>query len=243
MSDFTTLLAEIRRDGIAVLPWGMSRDHVASFNGYLAERKTWEGHVRAKSGGRFGDPARSHSTCWAMEDVVLAPEFLELALSLFPLAQDYLEKPALLYSVNAFTTYPREGPTLPDIQDFHRDRDDSRFIGLFMLCSDVLTAEDGAHQFVRGSHLDGDGRGADGREIVNITGRAGTAFLAATWGLHRGVRPQARPRTLAWARWGVSAPPASYGWDELAPVPAVKLGTRYPADQNLRVGLRLVLTE
>jgi hypothetical protein len=241
MTPMTTIASEVVRAGIAVIPRTMPTEQVIEFNNHLSGRPLWDGHVQAKSGGRGGDPASSQSTCWAMEDVILAPHFLEFAIELFPIAREILSGAALLYSLNAFTTYPREGPTSPDIQEFHRDYDDSKFVALFLLCSDVDSVEDGSHQFVPGSHSDPDGRGVDGREVVNITGPAGTAFLAATRGLHRGVRPCRRPRTLAWARWGVSDPPASYGWDRLSPVPSEKLGARYPADPGLQESLRLVI--
>jgi hypothetical protein len=178
-----------------------------------------------------------------MEDVILAPYFFEFAVTFFPLANEFLGGNALLYSFNAFTTYPSTDSTSLDVQTFHRDYDDSRFVGMFMLCSDVLSIEDGAHQFVKGSHLDDDRQGVEGREIVVVTGKAGTAFLAATRGLHRGVRPIVRPRTLAWARWGVSDPPSSYGWDNLSPVPGAKLGGRVPTEPHVRNALRLVVSE
>lgn len=237
-----TILDVVRREGLAVMPDPMPSAQVAAFNRFLSEKQIWEGHVPAKSGGRVGDKAHSPSTCWLMEDVLAAPYLFEMALSLFPMASEYLEQPALLYSVNAFTTYPREGPTVADIQEFHRDRDDSKFIGLFMFCSDVPALEDGGHEFVRGSHLDGS-QGHEGREILDVTGPAGTMFLAVTSGLHRGIRPRSLPRTMAWARWGVSDPPAAYSWDSMSPVASAKLGARYPTDPAIRSGLRLVIRE
>ncbi len=237
------IVNEVRREGIAVLPWAMPSPHVDAFNSYLAVKEIWEGHVRSKSGGRRGDPSSSASTSWSMDDVVLAPHFLEFALDLFPVVQELLSGRALLYSLNVFTTYPRSGPTIFDVQEFHRDFDDSDFVGLFILCSDVPCIEEGAHQFVKGSQSDDQQRGLDGREVYSVTGKAGTAFLAVTRGLHRGVRPLSRPRTLAWARWGVSDPPAAYGWDGLSPVSSTLLGTRYPSDPDMRRSLRLVISE
>ena len=43
-----------------------------------------------------------------------------------------------------------------------------------------------------------------------------------------------------WARWGVSNPPVSYGWDGLSPVPAASV-PGYPEDPEMRAAIRLVV--
>ncbi len=236
------IIEDLKRDGIVVLPSVMAPHKIAAFNRYLSGKPLWNGHVKNFGKNQPGIPYENPSTSWAMEDVVLAPHFFETALDVMPLAEEFLGQPARLYSMNAFTTYPGEGQKM-GIQDFHRDKDDRRFIALFMYCSIVSRPEDGAHQFVRGSHRDENNRKRpiDIDEVMTVTGPPGTAFLAITRGMHRGIRPQAVPRTMAWVRWGVSKRPVSYGWDRLEPVSREQLGDRYPTDPDLQTRIELVV--
>jgi len=201
---------------------------------YLQTRPTYPGHVKGASVA--AQPAGS-STCWAPEDVLQAPHFLEFALGLTDAVESYLVSPAWLYSVNAFTTYPMSGPPNPDIQDWHRDKDDVNFVALFVYLTDVPLGSDGAHLFQEGTHL-----GASKGPPRQVLGPAGKAFLADTRGIHMGLRPEHAPRTMAWARWGVSDPPASYQWDKQQPCSKDVLGDRYPSDPALRESIRLVVS-
>jgi hypothetical protein len=224
------VIADLTRDGIVALEPMIGAKETLD---YLESRPKYHGHVK---GASVAAHQPGNSTCWAPEDVLRAPHFLEFALALTPVVKSYLEQEPLLYSVNAFTTYPISGPMNPDIQEWHRDRDDVRFVGLFVYLTDVIRADDGAHLFETRTH-NGDVVGP----IHTVLGSAGTAFLADTRGLHMGVRPALRSRTMAWARWCVSDPPASYVWDKQTPVPHSTLGERYPRDQAVRESIRLVV--
>jgi hypothetical protein len=118
---------------------------------------------------------------------------------------------------------------------------------MFVFGVDVLEIEDGAHFYQRGSHrLRDDQLGyhfmfPTDSVLETVTGRAGTTFLTDTFGFHMGQRPTTKPRLLLWARWGVSNPPESYGWDQLRPASSALLGDRYPQDPELREAIRLVV--
>lgn len=161
--------------------------------------------------------------CWHHGDALAAPHLLPMALSHTDEAAEILgvETP-LLYSVNVFCTRPG-GPLRPDIQDWHRDADDTRFVPLFV----ALT--DGLEQEVRGEF-----------GVSSIKAKAGEAFFSNTMLEHRGLVPD-RERIIFWARWGVSDPPASYGWDQLHPVPASDIRGNYPDDPRLRESLKLLV--
>jgi hypothetical protein len=221
---------DLPRAGIAEV-WPMLDVH-AVLN-YLDSRPTYHGHVK---GASVAAHQPGNSTCWAPEDVLRAPHFFEFALKQTSIVRKYLGQEPLLYSVNAFTTYPIDGPMNPDIQEWHRDKDDVRFVALFVYLTDVLIPEDGAHLFKLETH-----RTTEDGPVETMLGSAGTAFLADTRGLHMGIRPTIRPRTMVWARWGVSDPPASYVWDKQAPVDKAVLGARYPADKTLQESIRLVV--
>jgi len=225
------VLDVLAREGIVTVP-GLSASAVRHMLDGLGH-PTHHGHVH---GASVAAHQPGNSACWSMADVLGAPHFFEFALALTSSAGRYLGQTPRLYSLNAFTTYPIDGPLNPDIQEWHRDRDDSRFLALFVYLTDVLHLEDGAHQFQGGTH-----EGAESGKVFTILGPAGTAFLADTRGLHRGERPVGNTRTMAWARWCISDPPASYLWDAQTPASRDVLGDRYPADPSLRESIKLVV--
>jgi hypothetical protein len=223
----------LRRDGIWVMPglWAT----VAAFSAHLVMCPAYRNHVR-QGKSEIVKPGDHPWTCYDMGDVVRAPGLLECAIALTPIAAAYLEAPSVLYSLNAFNCEPNVQPK-SDIQGWHRDTDDVRFLALFAYITDVNCDGDGPHEFMIGSHR---GTVPPGNRR-SIYGPAGTMFLADTRALHMGAVPQYRRRTIAWARWGVTRPPASYVWDGLAPTPRADIGDRYPSDPLMRDAISLVV--
>ena len=170
--------------------------------------------------------ADANVLCWTLETAVLTPHVLERALAEVDFASAYLgvETP-YLYSGNFFCTRPGQ-PVRPDIQAFHRDTDDVKFLPMFFYLSDV--GED-ARQELR----------VDDR-VVGIEGKRGTVFFSDTMREHRGLKPQHAERIVGWARWGVSELPPSYVWDKLVPIDKRLLGSRYPTDDRLQRAIRLI---
>ena len=229
MSDY--VVDTLREEGIVVLPLRLD---VRPFVGYLAGCPVYQNHVRQQKPDPV--PLGSHPwTCHDMGDVTRAPDLLETATAVRWMARDYLEASPFLYSLNAFYCEPNANPK-PDIQDWHVDTDDTRFLALFVYCTDVLTDDDGPHQFACGTQ-----RGGQELARSSIYGPAGTMFLADTSGLHRGLVPKTKRRMIAWARWGVSNPPESYVWDQLSPLPKEQIGARYPTDPVLQEAIHLVV--
>lgn len=218
-----------RAEGWLDLP-SLSPHQVDEVLGFLKSREVFNGrHVVQGDTEGFSSweaAAGANVLCWRLGDAVTAPHLLERALGMTDFAAEYLgvETP-LLYSMNVFCTRPGQ-PVRPDIQDWHRDSDDVRFLPMFFYLTDVGPD---ARQELR----------FDGREVA-IDGPAGTVFLSDTMREHRGLKPQTSERIIAWARWGVSDPPASYQWDRLVPIDAALLGDRYPADPRLRESIKLI---
>lgn len=210
---------------------GLSRGQAVEMLAFLRSRPQYACHVeRDRKPYTGGDVA-----CWSMEDVLAAPYFFEFALSLTDLAGEYLGQIPRMYSFNAFETFPSDAKLNPDIQEFHRDKDDTKFLALFVYLTDVETPVDGAHEYHLGTH-DGESRG-----VTSICGAMGTAFLSDGRGRHRGLRPVKGSRVIAWARWGISDPPASYQWDHMKPVRREVLGERYPTDPVVQDRIKLVV--
>ncbi len=76
--------------------------------------------------------------------------------------------------------------------------------------------------------------------IDRIEGEAGEGFISDTTGLHRALRPQSRPRLIAWIRYGMYQNRA-YLNDELAPVADPALLSRIGTDLRSRYINRLVV--
>lgn len=225
-----SLLPTLQHDGIVRVP-GLSVEQVDVIWDAVRDCPRYAGHVKREGRPCVGMPI----SCWDMHDLIVAPHFWEWALAFTPLAEVYLGVVPLLYSMNMFESLPSELPPHPGIEVFHRDYDDVRFVALFVYLTDVHLG-DGSHLYQCGTQ---DGGAAT--RISAICGQRGTAFLADTRGLHRGHRPTSGPRRMAWARWGVSDPPASYVRDQLRPMPHERLGTRYSADPGLQQRVRLVV--
>lgn len=236
-------LTALRRDGIANVYPPLGQGQAAEIAAYLRAAPCYNEHCKVYSDqvARSWDETAAMADVWChdLETVVRAPYLWDLAISLLPTAAAYLEAPPRLYSLNAFWTRASDASPMTDLQTMHRDRDDERFLALFVYGTDVLRYPDGPHTFRVGTHLTPD----DHNPVVDreIYGPAGTAFLSDGRGLHMGVKPTSpNPRLILWARWGISAPPWAYGQDQLSPVAATALGDRYPADVETQKLVELV---
>lgn len=231
------LVESLRATGLAKLE-PFTLDEVVEINDHLLSRPVYfDAHI-PQTGRRLGQEPVDRSTigdseccCVHTTEALLAPYILERALSLTDVAARYLKlEPPFLYSTNAFWTRP--GPRAPrgDIQGFHCDEDDDRFLAMFTFLTDVLRSEDGAHEL----------QGPDG-VTRQVTGPAGTVFLADTSYPHRGIKPTQTERGIHWFRWCIHERPAAYVWDGLSPVASELLGNRYPTDPRLRRSLTPLL--
>ena len=198
---------------------------------YLKSKPVFCGRHVVQGDTKFStwDEAKaSNVLCWKLGDVVTAPHLLERALATIDFAAEYLGTPTpYLYSMNIFVTRPGQA-VRPDIQDWHRDTDDKKFLPMFFYLTDVGPD---ARQELR----------VDDR-VCAIEGPRGTTFFSDTMREHRGLKPQHTERIIGWARWGVSNPPPSYTWDKLSAIPAAALGDRYPIAARLQESLKLLVT-
>lgn len=190
----------------------LSRIEVDTMNHYFDHRATYSGHVRR---GNSDDMYVNHdSSCYSLQDIILAPFLLEIGLKFSPLAESYLGQRSYMYSMNVFNTYPSGNPPIGYIQEFHRDHDDTNFLALFIYLNDIFNSSDGAHQYITGTHKEGIEIGG----IETIYGCSGTMFMENGKGLHRGIKPSTNSRRIAWIRWGISNPPRTYVQDGISPV-------------------------
>ena len=111
----------------------------------------------------------------------------------------------MIAALRTWWTLPTPGAAPQATELFHRDVDDFRFLKLFLYLTDV-DEEAGPHVFARGTHKLPElsairryrdhevRRVVEPHDMIQVLGCAGTAFLEATYGLHRATKPIARPR-------------------------------------------------
>ena len=196
----------LRRDGLVVvstrLPEEVCRELEALASAEtcsLTERQTGAPPTaryepEAPLAVRYDVPEHALLTCRAVQNL-LADR------SLLAVAQEYLGgAPVQDLVAMWWSTAVGKGPSSAAAQQFHFDLDRLRFVKLFAYLTDV-DETNGPHVFVRGSHtrlptsLRVDRRFSDDEvrshydesDIVSVTGRRGTMFLADTRGLHKGT--------------------------------------------------------
>ena len=225
-------------DGVVSLPWVWPANEIVEYQNYMRSRPLYNAHVMAKSDGVPRKLGEAETLSYDMADTVAAPHFFEFAVQFTDIVEEYLGSTPHMYSLNAFWTKPGSSALNPDIQMWHRDRDDTKFLALFMYGTDQI--DDGLHHYVKDSHRQNDGQHRPPlphEEVVSMAGPAGTLFFEDASGLHMGDKPNKDARLLAWARWCVSSRPQSYDWDNLRPV---KIGSYRPS-QKIMESTRLVV--
>jgi Phytanoyl-CoA dioxygenase (PhyH) len=227
----------LRLQSHARLP--MSVPNVAELRRYFDIHPVHKGSHIFSFDGRPQEMARVHEgfpmSGYRADQVMRAPGLVDVLNDprLIDLIEAYLGCVPTLYSVNAWWSHPADKPEMTNVQYFHRDSDDWRFVTLFIYLTDV-DVDGGPHQVVPGSHtVDGmkalvrkaswwpkfdaehsfiEDMGEDfsrscerlfGRTAVSLTGAAGSMFLVNTLALHRGIVPAKTPRLVVWARYGL----------------------------------------
>lgn len=234
----------LREDGVVALGQVMSEARVAALVDWLRSRPVYAGHVAHHTDRRPMDldAARAgHFACYSEEDIAAAPGFLELGLhsEALDLASAYLQCAPTLFSVNIWWSFAGHAQPSTVTHGWHRDFDDYRFCGVFLYLTDV--GEGNAPQFYAVGNHRTDRQPGPGTEVRCMTGPAGSAFVADTYGMHRGSLPTTGDRLCAWLRYGVSWSrlPAQTGqWD---PVPCERYEQLVGSDMRKRWAARMLI--
>lgn len=141
-------------------------------------------------------------------DIINCPHLLALANSerLLGLAEQYLGCKPTLSSLMLRWSFPTETP-VGNVQRFHRDADDWRYLKIMVYLTNVGEA-DGPHVYVLGSHketaplrirIESDEvvHRRYGKDAVRVvTGLEGSGFAVDTAGVHKGDMPRANSRLM-----------------------------------------------
>jgi hypothetical protein len=222
----------LAEDGIIHLPGLVPPARIRTILAYLEDKP-----VRAPDGRMLSlhdIPPDIATADYPLETVLSCPAVVALinADAVLAIAGGYLGCRPTLSSVGLRWSFPSAGAP-SEVQRFHRDPDDWRFLKLFVYLTDV-DEWSGPHVYVRGSHRTGgsirarpyDRRRIEDRygasSITPILGREGTAFMADTSGIHMGMPAQNRPRLLLAAQYSLLPVFAfRYAPVTLTPSPAV----------------------
>lgn len=221
--DRIAFVRQLREDGVAPglkLPATMVQEIRAwaeanpSFADRIEDRGVRPGQL-AVAQQRLGKPVllaqyfNARSQCAAVAKLAADPALNWIAAA-------YLRSAPTFVGSNLWWTYPVDA-TQEDrdlhAHLFHRDVDDFSFFKFFFYLTDVVPGE-GAHVLVRGSHrrppardwtdrwnirryADGEIAAAyDARDVLEITGEAGTGFAENTLCVHKGRTPVTSARLL-----------------------------------------------
>jgi hypothetical protein len=160
-------------------------------------------------------PPSCHVAPYHDADVVECPHFLEIVNhpDILGAMEKLLGCKPTLSNLSVWWSLPGHGEP-EDAELFHRDVDEWHFVKLFIYLTDV-DASSGPHVFVKGSpaipkllpirrYQDSEVEREFGAEnIIQFTGKAGTAFLENTFGLHKGQLPKTNPRLLLQAQYSL----------------------------------------
>lgn len=154
-SNFRALLPELRERSHVKIPGLL--DNAARLRDYFgtlpvhkgAHVFSFDGAMRSLADVRSDFPMAGYNS----DFVLKAPGLLETLNdpALIDLIEQYLGCVPTLYSLNAWWTFPAEKPEMTNVQFFHRDTDDWRFLTLFLYLTDV-GPDGGPHEVIPGSH-------------------------------------------------------------------------------------------
>jgi hypothetical protein len=204
----TKALQELSNDGYAPLPALLSDDQIADIHAFFRSRLLTP---RSGDEGPFTvehAPQNVRIADYSLRDIIDAPHILELANhpALLRLAARYIGCKPTISALGLRWSFP-SAANGTDVQAFHRDSDDWRYMKVLVYLTDV-NDEAGPHVYVKGTHLarapmrlqlykDEEIRqkyGAD--RMIIATGNAGFGFAVDTSGIHKGTVPTGKPRLM-----------------------------------------------
>ncbi len=214
--DQLRIVREIERDGFSCVNGLISPGQIREVLDYLDGKLCYDRWCPERGDFHIRNaPPDCHVAPYKDGDVVECPHLLRIANSpdvLAVTAELFGCKPTLS-QLSLWWSVP--GHAKPEEAEFfHRDVDEWHFIKLFVYLTDV-DRDSGPHVFVKGSpdipkllrikrYEDSDVEKAFGVDrIIQFTGKAGTAFLENTFGLHKGQMCVSNRRLLFQAQYSL----------------------------------------
>jgi hypothetical protein len=207
-SQETETFNALSNDGYAPLPALLTTEQIADIHAFFRSRLLTS---RPSMGSQFtidNVPQGVRIANYGLKDIIDSPHILELAnrLSLLRLAANYIGCKPTISALGLRWSFP-SAAIGTDVQAFHRDTDDWRYMKVLVYLTDV-NEEAGPHVYVRGSHMtkapmrlrpyqDAEINQRYGaNQAIVATGKAGFGFAVDTAGIHKGAVPTREPRLM-----------------------------------------------
>ena len=202
------LLDTLRTDGYSSLGSLLTQVQCDDIHRYFADKQL-TGRGDGASGYIISQaPSHARIAEYSLRDIVGCPHILELANDrrLLQLAASYIGCKPTISQLGLRWSFPVQ-ETNSDLQTFHRDSEDWRYLKVLVYLTDV-GAGDGPHVYVRGTHLtkasmrlrvqsDSEIARQYGEDkLIVATGSRGFGFAVDTAGIHKGSRPADKPRLM-----------------------------------------------
>jgi hypothetical protein len=160
-------------------------------------------------------PPGTTNAAYSLSTILACPHILDIINNpqIVEIARRYIGCRPTVSGLGLRWSLPRPARAT-DVQAFHRDPDDWRFVKLFIYLTDV-DQKSGPHVYVAGSHRtrapflshlykpEELARRYGAGALTPVTGPAGTSFIADTYGIHAGLVPEDRPRLLLQVQYSV----------------------------------------
>jgi hypothetical protein len=206
-------VAALERDGLVALPAVFSPAALDGVLAFLGAQDVLDPAGRPVPVAAL--PPGTAMAAYPLETVLACPGLLDAvnAPAILRIAAAFLGCKPTLSSLGVRWSFPQaDGPA--QVQAFHRDPDDWRFLKLFVYLT-AVDAESGPHVYVAGSNrtaatlraqahaLAALERRYGAGQIRTVTGPPGTTFMADTHGIHQGLPPRRRPRLILQAQYSL----------------------------------------
>ena len=238
--DFNVDCEELKKSGVMIIDNVLDQDQSRNMYEYFLTKPCYDFYGRHQKFDLANIPKNVKLGRHTIKDNLLCPNIIELITNekLTKVASSYLGCPATLSLVLPMWSFPQDVSEPINMQLFHRDADDYKFVKFFVLLSDVELGE-GEQVYVKRSHIE-DNLPKDMLEIVRysdeqvfkyfshelaktISGESGTSWFADTYGIHRGTVPRTKPRLILQLQYSYNPVPIfnykSYRyskWNELS---------------------------
>jgi hypothetical protein len=222
--DFHKDVKELKSTGIMIDESVLSAKEAEDMYDYFAGIRCYDFYGTHESFTAKDVPSHVKLGRHTIKDNLLCPKMIDLITNedIIKKASSFLNAPATLSLVLPMWSFPYEEKSPINMQLFHRDADDYKFVKFFILLSAVEFGE-GEQVYLKGSnvasHLPPElykierypdqviKNCASEFEKIKVVGKAGTNWFADTYGIHRGTVPSTKPRLLLQLQFSYSPVP------------------------------------
>ena len=205
---------ELEAEGCSDLGQLLTPAQVADAVSWLAKRRVHDLAHTERTYDANAVPPEVGIACFSVSDILACPHLLELMNrpSILGAVSAYLGCAPTIAAITLRWSYPHATRAV-NVQRFHRDPDDWRFVKLFVYLTEVDEAA-GPHVFITRTHKERGSARATllddaqameryGARIHAQTGDPGSGFLADTFGWHKGGVPRTRARLMLSVQYSI----------------------------------------